>query len=260
MERRVSVGIDADPGGFVRGLATATAATKGFAHELESADGRMANLVQAGLALAPALVPIGAAVVPAVAGLSLQLGLAAAAAGTAVLAFHGIGDAMKALDTYQLTPTAANFAKLTAELDKLGPAGQEFVFFLDDLKPKLQGVQDVAEQGMLPGVEDSINHLLTLLPEVKDVVFTISSTMGDLASQAGRGLANDQTFQDFFTYINTTARPVLTEMGQTVANVADGFAHLIMDFDPLSRDFSTALLHMSQSFDQWAAGVGQTQG
>lgn len=260
VDRRVAVKIDADPNPFVRGLTTASTAAKGFAHELESADGRMANLVQTGLALAPALVPIGAAAVPALAGLTLQLGLAAAAGGTALLAFHGIGDALKALDTYQLQPTAENFAKLKAELDKLGPAGQEFTLYLDQLKGHLQGVQDLAEQGLLPGVEDSINHLLGLLPQVDDVVFTISSTLGDLTAKAGQGLADDQTFRDFFTYIDTTARPVLTEMGQTLGYVTDGVAELIMAADPLSRDFSTGLRDAAKSFDEWAAGLAQTKG
>lgn len=258
-DRRVSVGVDADISGFSRALSTAAVEAKGFAHELESADGRMANLVQTGLALAPALVPIGAAVVPAIAGLTTELGFAALAAGTAALAFHGVGDAVKALDAYKLAPTAENFAKLTAAMDKLGPAGQEFALYLDQLEPKLKALQSVAEAGLLPGVEDGLNHVLNLLPQVKDVIFNISSTLGDLTREAGAGLDSSK-WRDFIGYLDTNARPILTEMGHTVGNLASGFASLIQAFDPLSRSFSSELLSMSAAFAKWADGLSQTQG
>src|SRR5438128_2015861 len=83
--------LGADISQFQRSMATAGASAKGFAKDLEQADSRMANLVQTGLALAPAVVPIGAAAVPAIAGLTLQLGLAAGAGATALLAFNGVG-------------------------------------------------------------------------------------------------------------------------------------------------------------------------
>lgn len=257
--RRVSVGVDADISGFRRGLSAAAVEARGFAQELESADGRMANLIQTGLALAPALVPIGAVAVPAIAGLTTDLGFAALAAGTAALAFHGVGDALTALDAYKLKPTAENFTKLQQALDKLGPAGQEFVLYLDQLEPKLKGLQSLAEAGLLPGVEDGLNHVLNLLPQVKDVIFNVSSTLGDLTAEAGAGLDSSR-WRDFFTYLDTNARPILTEMGRTVGNLAGGFASLIQAFDPMSRSFSAELLDMSAAFEKWADGLSQTQG
>lgn len=259
VERRVAVEVDANISPFVRALSEAATAARGFSRELESADSRMANLVQAGLALAPALVPIGAAAVPAVAGLTEQFGFAALAAGTAVLAFHGLGDALDALDKYKLQPTEANFEKLQQTMGKLGPAGQEFVLFIDRLEPKMRGLQALAEAGLLPGVEDGISHLLTLLPEVRRSVFAISSTLGQLVSDVGNH-ANDPRWQKFFQFIDAEATPTLTAMGKTLGNVVSGFTSLVMDFDPLARDFTNGMLNMSRAFSHWADGLGKTQG
>jgi hypothetical protein len=41
-----------------------------------------------------------------------------------VLAFHGLGDALKALDAYQLEPTDANLKKFNETLGQMGPAAQ----------------------------------------------------------------------------------------------------------------------------------------
>lgn len=257
--RRVSVFVDAEVSPFVRGMATAGVAAKGFAHELESADSRMANLVQSGLALAPALVPIGAAAVPAIAGLTTQLGFAVAAAGTAALAFSGVGDALDALNKAQLEPTAANIEKAREAFDELGPAGQEFVVYLDDLLPKLQTLQDVAQAGLLPGVTEGIDSLLSRLPQVRDIISEIADTSGDLIAAAGDNLASNR-WGAFFNYLETEARPVLRNFGETVGYVVEALANTWMAFDPLSDNFSQGLLNFSQGLAEATANLEDSQG
>lgn len=257
--RRVSVQVDADVSPFVRGLTTAGATAKGFARELESADSRMANLVQSGLALAPALVPIGAAAVPAIAGLTTQLGFAVAAAGTAVLAFSGVGDALDALNKAQLEPTAANIEKAREAFDKLGPAGQDFVVFIDDLLPKLQTLQDAAQEGLLPGVEGGISTLLSRLPQVRDIIGEIAETSGDLFAEGATELAGPG-WNEFFDYLENNARPILEDLGHTVGNFIDGIAQMWMAFDPLSQDFSDSLLELSRNFADWSSTLADSQG
>lgn len=257
--RNEEVRVTADVNNFVTKMAAASAAANGFAKRLDEADQRMSGLVQTGLALAPALVPLGAAVVPAIAGLANQLGVAAIAAGTAVLAFQGVGDAVKSIDAYKLAPTAANFAKMKEALDKLGPAGQEFALFIDDVKPKLQGLQDVAQQGLFPGMEQGIRDLMPLLPRVKAVVFGVSSAMGELAQQGAEALTTDR-WQQFFSFLQADASTTALDLGRTVGNIAEGFVSLLQAFDPLSQSFSTGLLNMSRDFADWAAGLSKTQG
>ncbi len=190
--RRVSVKIDADPAPFVRGPATAALAAKGFARELESADAKMNGLVQAGLALAPAMVPLGAAAIPAIAGLTAELGAARRGQGVAALAFHGIGDALDAVNAYHLDPTEKNLEAMNTALAGIGPAGAEFVTFLDSLRPRLEELQALARAGMFPGLEDGIRSLLGLMPELETLVSSVATEMGKLASEAGKDLAGPE--------------------------------------------------------------------
>lgn len=257
--RRVSVAIDADVNPFVRGLTKAGLAAKGFASELDSADSRMSNLVQTGIALAPALVPLSAAVVPAIAGLATQLGAAATAAGVAVLAFQGVGDALKAVNTYHLLPTEQNLQKMQDALNSLGPAGADFVMFLDSLRPQLEGLQNVARAGLFPGMEDGIRAALTMLPQATSLVQSLATEMGNLTREAGMGLGG-QAWTRFIDYIRTDAAPTLHAMGETLGNLATGFANLMVDFAPLSRSFTSGMMRMSAAFRDWTAGLAGSQG
>ena len=163
-DRSVTVKLRADVFQFNRAIATSGAATRAFVKDLDSADSRMANIVQTAMALGPALVPLGGAGVTALTGLTNQLAFAAAGAGVTALAFNGVGDALEALNTYQLEPTAANFEKLQESVRGLGPAAQEFVRFLDEVTPKLQRIRQEAQEGLLPGAQEGLEEFLKLTP------------------------------------------------------------------------------------------------
>ena len=66
-ERKVLVRLEARVSDFVAGMAAARAAVSGLTKEIDKTNDRTAWLAQSVLALGPALVPLGAAVVPAVA-------------------------------------------------------------------------------------------------------------------------------------------------------------------------------------------------
>ncbi|GAA1138321.1 hypothetical protein [Nocardioides aquiterrae] len=259
MNRRVSVTIDADVSSFNRALLGASATARTFASDLESADGRMANLVQAGLALAPALVPLGALGVPALAGLANQLGATAAAAGVTVLAFQGVGDALKALNDYQIDPTDAHLKKLQETMDALGPAGQIFVRQLQELRPELQDFQDIAQQGLFPGLDKSIDELMTLAPEVEHIIGTISRELGRLAQDGAEHLNTDR-WRDFISYLDHEAAPTLSAMGKTLGYVVEGLASLMMRMDPLADSFTQGMVGYAKAFRDWADGLDQSQG
>lgn len=259
VDRTVRVRVSANMSDFNRGMLSGAAASQTLAQRLDAADGRMAALVQSGLALAPALVPIGAAAVPAVAALTAQLGFATLAAGTTMLAFQGVGDAFKALNTYQLEPTAANLDKLNQTMAKLGPEAQHFVRYLDDLEPVLRRLRDTAAEGILPGFEDGIDSILTRLPQVRRIVNEISDAIGQNTREAGADLAGSD-WNRFFRYLEHDAGPILTDFGRTMGNFVAGFSNLIVDFGPLTRDFSTGFLEMSRSFRDWTQGLDKTEG
>lgn len=253
-DRSVLVRLSADVSNFNRNISGAAATTNGLVANLEAADGRMAALVQTGMALAPALVPIGGLAVPAIAGLTTQLGFAALAAGTAVVAFQGVGETLKAVNDFQITPTAENFAKMQEELDKLGPAGQEFVLYLQELRPQLQGLQDMAQAGLLPGVEAGIDGLLKRLPQVERIFFGLSKASGQLAADAGESLGGPE-WDNFFTFLETEAQPTLVEFGRTVGDFVLGFSNMVVALNPLADDFTGGLSDMARSYAEWSAGL-----
>lgn len=258
-DRSVEVRLRADISQFQRAMMQAGASAKGLFSNLETADTRMSNLVQTSMALGPALVPIGATAVPAVAGLATQLGFAASAAATTVIAFNGVGDALDALNDYKLDPTAANMQKMHEAMATLGPAGQDFVRFLQSVRPQMQGLQDLTQAGLFPGVEDGINELLELLPLAQQHLSTVSATMGDLARDAGDNL-NDDRWRNFFEFLNAEAAPTLQAMGRTLGNVVEGLANMIMEVDPLTDMFTGGMLQASRDFRQWSEELGSSQG
>lgn len=277
-KERVILDLDANP--YLRGLAAAGAATEGFERKLGGLDrtsigfnkttrttsnsidqlsGRLAILTRAAAALGPGLVPIATAAVPAMAGLATQLGFAAAGAGTAVLAFNGVGDALEALNEYQLDPSTENLEKLNESMRGLGPAAQEFVGFLDEIIPQLQTLRETAQEGALPGFQEGLDSLLDRLPDVRDIISEIATASGDLIAGAGAELAGSE-WDQFFTFLENEARPALITLGQTAGNVARGIAELWMALDPLSDDFTSGLLRASQAFASWADNLSSTQG
>lgn len=222
--------------------------------QIDRLSGRLALLAQAAAVLGPALVPLGAPLIGVMAGLTAQLGSVAGAVGVGILAFKGLGDGMKALDAYQLEPTAENLQKMRVEMEKLGPAGADFARFIDDLGPQLSTLQMAARDGLFPGLEQGITNLLPMLPRVRNLVTEISQAMGGLAADAGADLAGPE-WESFFRYLDQEAAPILTEFGQTVGNFAQGFAGLLVGLGPLTSDFSGGLLEMSEAFAEWSAGL-----
>lgn len=224
--------------------------------QIDRLSGRLVLMAQAAAILGPALVPIGAAGIPAIAGLTAELAAMAGAIAVGVVAFKGLGDGMKALDAYQLEPTAENLENVRLELERLGPAGADFVMFLDSIEPQLKSIQSAARAGLFPGVEDGISSLLTMLPQLRGLTREIAETMGELASDAGDGLAGPK-FREFFEYLDTDAAATLESLGRTIGNFSAGFAQMLVEFAPVSRGFTTGLEEMSESFAQWSAGLDQ---
>lgn len=227
--------------------------------QIDKLSGRLALLAQAAAVLGPALIPIGAAGIPAVAGLTAELGALAGALGVGLIAFNGLGDGVKALNSYQLEPTQANLEKLREEFEKLGPAGAHFVQFLDSIGPQLKSIQMAARDGLFPGIEDGITSMLSLLPQVRGIVGEIASAMGQIASEAGADLAGPG-FQRFFEYLDQEAGPIILSMGRTLGNLAAGFGEMLAAFAPVSRDFTSGMESMSASFADWAANLSGTDG
>jgi hypothetical protein len=226
--------------------------------EVDRMSGRMRIFADAALTLGPALIPIGATAIPVLTAALAGLGASAGAIGVTVLAFKGLGDGLKALNTYQTAPTAENLQALRVEMEKMGGSGEHFVKFLDGLGPELTNLQRIARGGIFPGVEDGITDLLTRLPQVRRIVADLSDGMGDLAREGGAALAGDK-FTAFFDYIESDARPTLEAFARSTGNVIEGVANMIVAFAPLSRDFTGGLVEASDAFVKWSQGLDDNQ-
>lgn len=221
--------------------------------------GRLRFMAQAAAALGPGLLPIGAVGIPAVTGLANQLGVAALAGGSLVLAFQGVGDALEAVNEASINPTAENLEKAREAMQQLSPAAQDLVTRLQELRPAMQALRDVSAEGAFPGIIAMFDSLETRGDEVTAIFHNIASAAGELAADAGADLASER-WTAFFEFLATEAPRTLTTLGQTIGNLTHGLAELWMAFTPLNNDFSNWMLDASRSFDQWAAGLAQTEG
>lgn len=228
--------------------------------EIDRYSGRLGLLVTSIAAIGPAAIPISAAAIPAVVGLAGAFGAAAGAAGVLVLATNGIGDALKALDAYQVAPTAANLQKLNETMAALGPSGRQFVEYLDQIEPHLHNLQKLAEAGLLPGAEQGLQHLMTLLPRVRQVVGSLSQEIGRELGDAGKHLAGDSEFQGFLRYLHTDGAPTMRAFATATGDVLAGLTQLFIDLAPANRSFTAELVSGARAFRQWADQVGQTEG
>lgn len=241
-----------------RGIDNVDRSSRRAGPNIDRFSGRLRLLTDAAVTLGPALIPLGAGILPALTASVAGLGAAAGGIATTVLAFNGLGDALKALNDYQLEPTAENLQKLRIEQEKLGPAGAHFVRFLDDLEPALRDVQNVARDGMLPGVEDGITAMLDRLPQVRTIIADLADGMGDLSREAGESLSSD-TWTPFFDYLESDARPTLEAFSKATGNVALGLANLLVAFAPLNRDFTGGLQEATAAFAEWTAGLDENR-
>lgn len=289
-DRSVSIAIEGDVAGFIASIKAAEAAVGRFATTLErpiksrdgmrglAADvdsvgrsaqktdksinqltGRLRLMADVAAILGPALAPIGAVGVAGIAGLANQLGAAALAGGTAILAFQGVGTALDAVNKARIEPTAANLEAARAALAELSPAAQDLVGKLQELRPALKGLRDAAAGGLFPGVIEGLDELETRIPEVERILSNVGSAMGSIFSDAANGLASSE-WDDFFDFLATSVPATLASLGETVGNLARGFAELWMAFEPLNSNFSSWLMDASASFSQWADGLSQTEG
>lgn len=237
---------------------TSTALRRGE-NDLDRFSGRLKLLRDAAVILGPALVPIGAVAVPAITGLAAQLGAAALAGGTAIAAFQGVGDALKSVNEAALEPTAENLEKARIALQNISPDARRFVQEIESMRPALRELRDSAAAGLFPGLLRGLNDMESVLPRIEGLLFAIGDAAGDVGADLGEALSSERG-RDFIDFLSTEMPPTLTQLANAVGDVTAGLGELWMAFTPLNRDFTGWLADAAAGFDDWAAGLAETEG
>lgn len=190
-----------------------------------------------------------------------QAETARAGAESVTKAQEGVVSAQRALQgalaqqAAQQSQTSASAQKLATDMAKLSPAGQQFAHFVhDDLVPKVKELQGVAQQGLLPGVEQGIKNAMPVFPQIKGLVGDLSLEMGNLAAKAGSAL-NDPFWTNWIAFIRSEAVPSVDVFGRTMGNLATGGAAILQAFRPVWDQMGQGILSWSEKFSQAAQNL-----
>jgi hypothetical protein len=219
--------------------------------QLDTFTGRAGVLLKLAAGFGPALLPIGAIGIPALAGLAAQGGFAAGALGASVLALRGVGDGIKALEKARLDPTVENMNEAQQLLNRMGPDVASLVLHLDDLTEVRDKLQNSAAAGFIPGLNEALDELEAGVPLARRLLREFGDISGDILAE-GAGSLTSSRWTRFFNYLRTDARPILDATADGVGNVAHGLAMMFVGTSSDQIDFSNWLRETTESFDDWA--------
>lgn len=198
--------------------------------------------------LTPAVVALGAALLEASSVVALLPGLiggVAAAGGTLILAFQGVGEAIEALGTGDLEDIEEAF-------EGLAPAAAAFAREVDRLREPFAALQRAVQQAFFAELTGELTRLArTALPVLRTGLTGIASALGEAGAEFLRFLGQASTLQTLsalFTSVRTavetltpsvlglfdaivgstdTALPFIDRMVNMVARLVDEFAEFI---------------------------------
>jgi hypothetical protein len=226
--------------------------------QLDTFTGRTGLLLKLAAGLGPALLPIAAIGVPALAGLAAEGGFAAGALGASVLALRGVGDGIKALEKARLDPTVENMQKAQTVLRRLGPDAAELVLHLDDLTKVRDKLQTSAASGLIPGLNEALDELQAGVPMARRLVHEFGDITGDILAR-GAGDLTSNRWTEFFNYLRTDARPILNNTADSVGHVAHALASFFTATGHQQIAFSDWLRSTTEDFDHWASRLHGNQ-
>lgn len=227
--------------------------------DIDRLSGRVAILAKVFATLGPAIAPIGAVGVAGIAGLASQFGFATAGALSLLVAAQGVGDALKAVETARLEPTAANIEKAEQAMRRLAPEARAFVTRFQELRPVLGDLQKAAARGWFPGLTSALDALESAAPRLERIMLAVSTAGGEAIGAGAQSLAGPR-WSEFFSFVEAEAPAAITALASAVGSLTHGFAELWMAFDPVNDGVRDWLVDISRSFDDWATGLDQTEG
>jgi len=156
--------------------------------------------------------------------------------------------------------TSSSQDALALSMAKLSPAGREFAEYLFSLKPLLSDLQDTAAAGLLPGLQEYIQGIVTTHgPQFKSIIGGMSEALGQMFVGFGEALQGSE-WSAFFDMLESKGPVFLGQIGDVLTSLGNGVASLLTAFAPSAENFGNDLVGAAGAFEKWAAGLSETQG
>lgn len=154
-----------------------------------------------------------------------------------------------------IAKTSASQDTLAESLAKLSPAGRDFATYIFSLKGYVNELRDAAQGGLLPGLTEYLDGIITARgPQFVSIVGGMSTALGDMFRQFGESLQGDQ-FGAFFDMVESKGPVFLGQIGDALTNLGEGTASLLTAFAPSAENFGDDIVAATERFDNWAAGL-----
>lgn len=138
-------------------------------------------------------------------------------------------------------------------LSRLSPAGRKFAQWLYSLKPRLDELRATAQEGLLPGLQDSIQTLIDhYFPSFVRFVGKMAEGLGAMFRATSEILTTNPQWRAFFSFLADRALPSLEGMWVASLNVARGVANIVRALTPLSMPIGEGLVDLTERFARWS--------
>lgn len=275
---RHDVDIDADIGGFLRGAAIVSARARELGrnriyvpvrlalNNYKNTMGQIANFsrsvgevvsitARGGLiAISPAAVPVISSLVALLGQLGPLVGTVAGSTFALGSSFVTAGIGAAAFGAIAVTNLKAIFdesAKLNAEQQKGRDA-------LDGFKKTWSDIAGSFQSETISIFTDSLNIMGGVLVTLKPMFAGVMDAVQGLTDSLGKSI-DAPPMQAFFEYLNTTAGPMLENIGKAAGNFIQGFLNMMTAFGPLATDTTNGFLKMSEGFAKWSDGLSKSE-
>ena len=152
--------------------------------------------------------------------------------------------------------TTAAMRKVRDSMADLSPAGRAFALFIaNELIPQMIRLRNIAQEGMLPGVQRAIETLVDHYgPRLESFVARMSVAIGGLFESVANALTGP-AWDRFFTTVDENGVSLVEQWTNIGLNIATAFANIAVAFTPLTNEMSAGFLRLTERFVAWSASL-----
>ena len=143
---------------------------------------------------------------------------------------------------------SATGRNLADALNKLGPAGQRFAYFLYGLRDTFYQIRNAVQAGLFPGLERAIQTLIdTYLPDFTAFMGELGKVFGDIAELTAKTLTNS-TWKQFFAVFREVSPVLIKNYSIAFLNLATAVAQILTVTAPFAVEFSKGFAALTAEF------------